>query len=384
MFIAQCAVAAAVSYAIARYVFDVLVPLFAPVAAMLTLGMSYGQRLHRALEVTVGVAVGAFVGEGFVRLVGIGPWQVALIVVVAMSGAALLGAGNLMVTQAGVQASVVALLAGSTYGGTHAAFGRWFEALIGSMVALLMAAVVPRSALRRPRRQAATILDTIGELLARAATALRTDDLPGAEQALDDARATDYALSVLRGYNEDSLELIRYTPWHRSRRTEAQAVAVVLEPLDRAIRNTRVLLRRTTISLQTGERVPGTYLEALEEVADVSYELALRLADQPDPGDEAARMTRIARSMQHAVPDAGLSAEVIRAQVQSLLVDYRIMLGESTPVAQEAVRHPPPVEQPAVDPLVLPRPVAEAAEGDQPSAKEQPVEQPPADQHPVR
>ena len=62
-FIVQCALAAATSYALAKYLFRVAIPLFAPVAAMVCLGMTHGQRLRRALEITVGVAVGVFFGE---------------------------------------------------------------------------------------------------------------------------------------------------------------------------------------------------------------------------------------------------------------------------------------------------------------------------------
>jgi len=42
-------------------------PFFAPVAAIITLGFSFGQRLRRAVEVAIGVAVGVLVGDAFVR-----------------------------------------------------------------------------------------------------------------------------------------------------------------------------------------------------------------------------------------------------------------------------------------------------------------------------
>ena len=38
-------------------------PLFAPIAAVVSLGTSYGQRLRRVVEVTIGVAVGVFVAD---------------------------------------------------------------------------------------------------------------------------------------------------------------------------------------------------------------------------------------------------------------------------------------------------------------------------------
>ena len=57
--ICQVAVAAGVAWFIAHDLLDHQRPFFAPVAAIVSLGMSYGQRLRRVGEVTLGVAVGA-------------------------------------------------------------------------------------------------------------------------------------------------------------------------------------------------------------------------------------------------------------------------------------------------------------------------------------
>lgn len=56
---------------------------FAPVAALVCLGMSYGQRLRRTVEIVVGVAVGVAVADLVVRVVGVGTWQIVLTVAVA-------------------------------------------------------------------------------------------------------------------------------------------------------------------------------------------------------------------------------------------------------------------------------------------------------------
>ena len=85
-------------------------PFFAPVVAMVALGVSYAARLRRVGEVVAGVALGVAVGDVFVRVAGTGTWQIALVIAVAMSLAVLLEAGPMMVTQAGVQASIVTTL----------------------------------------------------------------------------------------------------------------------------------------------------------------------------------------------------------------------------------------------------------------------------------
>ena len=53
----QCAVAAGVAWWLAADVLGHVSPFFAPVVAVVCLGMSYGQRQRRVLEVAIGVAV---------------------------------------------------------------------------------------------------------------------------------------------------------------------------------------------------------------------------------------------------------------------------------------------------------------------------------------
>ena len=72
---------------------------------------TYGQRLRRGVEVAIGVTVGVALGDLWLFLFGTGTWQIMLVVAIAMSLATLLGAGPLMMTQAGVQSIAVIVLA---------------------------------------------------------------------------------------------------------------------------------------------------------------------------------------------------------------------------------------------------------------------------------
>ena len=161
--IAQCSLAAGVAWFVAADVFGHQTPFFAPIAAVVSLGTSYGQRLRRVAEVTIGVAVGVLIADLLVVQIGSGAWQLVLIVALAMSAAFLLDGGQLLVTQAAVQSIVVATLIPEV----DAAFIRWTDALIGGAVALVAATVVPAAPLRRPREQAAEVVRKIAELLRR-------------------------------------------------------------------------------------------------------------------------------------------------------------------------------------------------------------------------
>src|SRR5688572_9489141 len=131
--ILQCAVAAGVAWFVAADVLDHPTPFFAPIAAVVSLGTSYGQRLRRVAEVTLGVAIGVLIADLLVVQLGSGWWQLTLIVALAMSAAFLLDGGQLFVTQAAVQSIMVSTLLPDPGQGLV----RWTDALVGGAVALV-------------------------------------------------------------------------------------------------------------------------------------------------------------------------------------------------------------------------------------------------------
>mgnify|MGYP003391743507 CR=1 FL=1 len=68
----QIGVSVFVAWLVASEVLGHVNPFFAPVTAILCLGLTYGQRLRRIVEVTVGVAIGILVGDLIVVWLGSG------------------------------------------------------------------------------------------------------------------------------------------------------------------------------------------------------------------------------------------------------------------------------------------------------------------------
>ena len=66
----QTAAAATIAYLVATELVGHEQPFFAPVAAIITLGITVGQRRRRAVELALGVAVGIAVADGLVLLTG--------------------------------------------------------------------------------------------------------------------------------------------------------------------------------------------------------------------------------------------------------------------------------------------------------------------------
>lgn len=321
-FIFQCAISAGVAWFIAGNLIGNPEPIFAPIAAVVALGQSYGQRIERVLQIVVGVAVGVLVGDLFIHVFGSGFVQLAFVVAVAMALATLLDAGVLMTTQAGVQAIFVTMLVP-----TDGAFSRWTDAVIGGVVALAAATITPASPLRKPRRHASGIVNEIADVLTESATALRTRNIDDADAALDRARASEKALTTLQNLADDGLAVVRSSPFRRGHLPAVQAIADLLTPLDRAIRNIRVLVRRAGVAIREGEDVPKAYIDLIDDLSAIAHAMADELAERHLPQKARADLRDLGERSTYVSDHPGLSSEVIRAQVRSAIVDLLMVTG---------------------------------------------------------
>ena len=329
--IVQCAVTAAIAWWLAGTVLGHPVPIFAPIAALLCLGVTFGHRLRRGIEVAVGVAVGVGVGDVFVIVFGSGAWQIALALVVAMSLATLLGAGQLMIMQSGVQSIfVVALVPG-----TGQAFGRWTDAIVGCLLALLVATIAPSAPLRRPRLVAAQVLQEMAGTVEAAIEALRTDDELAADAVLERARRGEHELSTLQDAAEEGLAVVRSSPFRRRHRAGVEAYAELIGPIGRAQRNLRVLARRCVSVVFRGEEVPPGQLALMADLAQVLRNMASELYDGRLPQSSRRRLTEIAAASSHLPIHTSMSAVVILAQCRSMLVDLMELTGLDHAAARE-------------------------------------------------
>jgi uncharacterized membrane protein YgaE (UPF0421/DUF939 family) len=323
--ILQCSVTAGLAWALASWLVGPR-PFFASVAAIITLGFSFGQRWRRALEVSVGVAVGVAIGDIFVRVFGTGTWQIVLVGVVAMCIAVLLGAGNLMTTQAGVQAIIAITL----FPNPSASLTRWLDAVVGCALALAVATVAPIGPLRKPGRLAAGFLEEAAATLRAAATALREDDVEAAEAVLERARRGEALLDDLEEAANEGVAVVRTSPFLRPRLARVRAFANLYPPMDRVSRNLRVLARRSAIALWRSEPVPLSYVVLLEQLADVIAFMAEELHQQRLPTAARDRLVEVAQATSRLPIHESLSAVVVLAQIRSMVVDLLELTGIST------------------------------------------------------
>lgn len=339
--IVQCAIGAAVAWSIAHYALGHPQPFFAPVTVIVTLGLTYGQRLRRVVELPIGVAIGILVGDTFVQVFGSGPWQLAFVAVTSMSIAVLLGAGGLIMVQAGVQSMiVVTFVAPPGY-----AFSRWIDAVVGGAVALVAATITPTSPVRRPRQEASQVLRELAAVLTDTATAARRRDPDRAREALARARASEGLMSSLREATDEGIAVTRQSPFRRKSAPSVGAIATLTEPMDRALRNLRVLVRRVGVAVREGQPLPPAYLDTMDSLAETVDLMADELQERRTPDNVRPALLLLADETA-TISTAGsgatsLSAEVVRAQLRSIVVDLLVLTGWTYEQVRE---HVPPQE----------------------------------------
>jgi uncharacterized membrane protein YgaE (UPF0421/DUF939 family) len=321
--ISQTAVTAGLAWFLASQIFSHQSPFFAPIAAIICLGGTFGHRIRRGVEIALGVAVGIAVGDLFVQAFGAGTWQVVLVVAISMALATLLGAGQLMITQAGVQSLVVTILLPDPAQGLD----RWLDAVVGCAVALLVATVAPSSPLRRPAELAAQMLRELAATLDAAVSALRFEDENAADRVLERARATEGQLQRLADANSEGLAVVRHSPFRRRQRSEIEAYADLLLPLDRASRNLRVLARRAVTVVWREQHVPRGYLEVITRLARTARFMAEELDGGRLPSAARGDLVATAQASSRLGLADSLSAVAILAQARSMVVDLLELTG---------------------------------------------------------
>ena len=167
----QAAVAVALSWAVAKWLWGHPAPFFAPVSAIIALGQSYYERGRRAVELVVAVSLGVGVADLLAYELGTGVPQLALAVFLAVGLGMFFGTSALFVNQVAISAALVFTIS-TPDGGVS--FARTLDALTGGLIALAVAALIlPADPLRIVRDAARPVLDELASTLSDIAGALR-------------------------------------------------------------------------------------------------------------------------------------------------------------------------------------------------------------------
>lgn len=230
------ATAAGLAFLVAGALFGPQNAVFAPVAAVVATGLSAGQRVRRATEISVGVVLGVLAADVLTRWLGTGPWQLAVAVLLAMAAAVTVRPSGLLANQAAVAAVVVVALVPYLDTGPWIRFG---DALVGGVVAVVLNAVAAPDPHRAARAVTGAAVGRLAAVVGRVGAALTTGSLAEAEAALEDAGALD----GVRGEIVDALAATRErVTWRPSERRGRRAA---LEPAEGVAARVAVMVSTT-------------------------------------------------------------------------------------------------------------------------------------------
>jgi len=276
--IVQTMAAATVAWWLAGILLPEPRPVFAPLAAIVALGATRGERGQRALQVSLGVVVGITAAELIVRLLGTGTWQLALVTGVALVIAVFFFEASTFVIQAGVSAALVV-----TVGASPKVVGvdRLLEAVVGSGVALLVSQVLfPPDAVADVREAVGVVLARVADGLDRLALVVKQgseDDRHGARAAV---RRANLQIIGLQDQLHVARQAVRLSRRRRQRGTGDLRRFDGVDDQLRATLSTMETLVGTADGL--GEKSKDRLVAALEELTELARELAADIDHNPE------------------------------------------------------------------------------------------------------
>jgi hypothetical protein len=325
--ILQTAVAACLAWFVAVLVLGLERPTFAPIAAVIILGLAVGERLRRALELTLAVAFGVALADLLLSAVGVGAVQAGVFVVLAMGLAVFLGGGELGVNEAAISAMIIMF----TYTPSAAGFpiDRFLEALIGGGTALLINALLPVNPERMVEDAAYPVFDESTAVLEEVADALENGDAKRVQRAYVKAREIDARVAGLKEAVAAGRETARLAPPRRRSLRHMDLYASAADQIDLTVRDVRALARAalSVVQPEAEDPVPERLPTAIRGLARATEALAAYLHTPGDSPEETRRLALEAASEastlleEHEDLASNLGVNALVDQIHSSAVD---------------------------------------------------------------
>jgi hypothetical protein len=325
--ILQTAVAACLAWFLAVLILGLERPTFAPIAAVIVLGLAVDERLRRALELTLAVAFGVALADLLLSAVGVGAVQAGVFVGLAMGLAVFLGGGDLGVNEAAISAMIIMF----TYTPSAAGFpiDRFLEALIGGGTALLINALLPVNPERMVEDAAFPVFDESAAVLGEVADALEDGDAKRVQRAYVKAREIDARVAGLKEAVAAGRETARLAPPRRGSLGHMDLYANAADQIDLTVRDVRALARAalSVVQPEAEDPVPERLPTAIRRLARATRALAAYLQTSGDPPDETRRLALEAATEASALLEehedlaSNLGVNALVDQIHSSAVD---------------------------------------------------------------
>jgi hypothetical protein len=183
----------------------------------------------------------------------------------------------------------------------------------------------------------ARLLAELAGTLQDIADALAATDRSIAERALLRARSLDALAATLAEAVQAGRETASLSPRWRSGRGAVATQYAVAQQLDLAVRNARVLARRTRRAVEGGEPVPKELVQAVRALALAVRDLDLGASVPARVGGRQPILSAASLANACLGRDRSLSVTVLIAQVRSLAQDLLLAIGLEEEAALRAI-----------------------------------------------
>ncbi len=334
VYIIQATVGAGLAYWVAHVLFGHSQPFFAPISAVIILGLSGGDRMKKALEMSIGGIIGVAVGDILFEFVGQGPFQITLIVLAGLIVGSFITKSPLVANQIVFGSILIATIFPPTEG--MGGLDRAVDAMIGSAIGIVTIALIPNSPLNQARREVCKVLGMASSVLSDVSYGLRNNDPQLIEDARDAVRGTQSNINSMLDAAKSGREAAEVSPIMWASRRNIRSLERILEPVDNAVRGVRVLSRRAMVLSEDHDEVSKAQLELIDSLSDILQELS-ELYNHKNKADVAHEIPEIvsklrkvgARASMGVVEEQSLSAYAILAQTRSIVVDLLMVCGMS-------------------------------------------------------
>ena len=313
----QTSVASGLAWYFAHDVLAHPQPFFAPIAAAVCLSISNVLRAQRAVQMMIGVTMGIGIGTVVQGLLGTGAVPIAIVTLIALSvavmiGRSFIGQGMMFANQTVVSSILVLALYRSGVGG----YERIFDALIGGFLAIAFAVFLfPADPLKVLRRARIGVLDTLHGVLCRTADFATGRRQPAADWPLSAVDRVHEQVGGLIQARATARQVVTLSPRRWKLRTAVQAADHQAVHVALLAVSVLQLARVVAPALDGCNWLPQPVYAVLDELV-----AAVALADtDPVAATEHAAAARDLASAVHSV--ARDRKEVVLADVVQSCID---------------------------------------------------------------
>ncbi|TDQ53107.1 FUSC family protein [Actinorugispora endophytica] len=305
-------------------------PFFAPIAALVSLNSSGGERGVNAIRLLLGVVVGIPVGEVMGTVFGDGHLSLAAAAFIAMTVAVAIGAERMVIAQAAAGAILTVVIANGEYG-----LWRLTDALIGAGVALVTSQLLfPVRLVALLRRTEAAALAEMSRMLTLTEHMLEREQ-PLTREMINRLGELSQPMAELSSARESSQLAMRTST---IRWGDLRPILHEDEKIDRLIllAESCLSLARTTTSMSLDER--RELAPAVRAMASALDVLAGDLSDRAARQYAVDQATEAARPFSDRVSADDPLTAATHLAVQLVAIDIMLFAGIEAEDAEEILR----------------------------------------------